>query len=104
MMDYRKHLHDAAPSLPLVEICPLALLTDPQGNLLMVRDQEDIYWHLMGGWLGPDETIRECLEEKYNAFPYVPFGKPEIVNCRYGNDANLIGALRFHLERMKEEN
>ena len=62
MIDYRKSLHDAAPGLPLVEICPLALLTDPQGNILLVRDQGDIYWHLMGGWLTPNETIRECLQ------------------------------------------
>ena len=62
MIDYRKSLHDATPGLPLVEICPLALLTDPQGNLLLVRDPDDIYWHLMGGWLTPNETIRECLQ------------------------------------------
>ena len=37
MMDYRKNLHDAAPGLQLVEISPLALLTDPQGNLLLDR-------------------------------------------------------------------
>ncbi len=62
MIDYRRNLHDAAPGLPLVEISPLALLTDPQGNLLMVREPDDIYWRLMGGWLAPDESIRECLQ------------------------------------------
>ena len=62
MIDYRKTLHDATPGIPLIEICPLALLTDPQGNLLLVRDRDDIYWHLLGGWLGPNETIRECLQ------------------------------------------
>ena len=62
MIDYQKNLHDSAPGLPLVEISPLALLTDPQGNLLLVRGQDEIYWHLLGGWLSPDETIRECLQ------------------------------------------
>lgn len=62
MINYRKSLHDAAPGLPLVEISPLALLTDPQGNLLLVRDKDDIYWHLLGGWLSPNETIHECLQ------------------------------------------
>ena len=62
MIDYRKNLHDAAPGMALVEISALALLTDPQGNLLLVRDKDDVYWHLLGGWLGPDETIRECLQ------------------------------------------
>ena len=27
-----------------------------------MRGEDDIYWHLPGGWLGPDETIRECLQ------------------------------------------
>ena len=62
MIDYRKTLHDAAPGISLVEISPLALLTDPQGNLLLIRSRDEIYWHLMGGWLSPDETIRECLQ------------------------------------------
>ena len=62
MIDYRKNLHDAAPGISLVEISALALLTDPQGNLLLVRDKDDVYWHLLGGWLSPDETIRECLQ------------------------------------------
>lgn len=62
MIDYRKNLHDAAPGITLVEISALALLTDPQGNLLLVRDKDDVYWHLLGGWLGPDETIQECLQ------------------------------------------
>lgn len=62
MIDYRKNLHDIARGFPLIEISPVALLTDPQGNLMLVRDQDDVYWHLLGGWLGPDETIRECLQ------------------------------------------
>ena len=62
MTNYQKDLHDAAPGLSLVEVSPLAVLTDPQGNLLLLRDKDDIYWHLPGGWLSPDETIRECLQ------------------------------------------
>jgi predicted NBD/HSP70 family sugar kinase len=77
-------------------------------GIYAVQSVLDLQCYAIGGGISARkevaETIRECLEEKYNAFPYVPFGKPEIVNCRYGNDANLIGALRFHLERMKEEN
>lgn len=62
MMDYRKGLHDAACGLGLVEVCALALLTDPQGNLLMVRGKDEVYWGLLGGWLSPDESIGECLQ------------------------------------------
>ena len=35
--------------------------------------------------------------------PYLdfqPYGKPEIVTCKFGNEANLIGALAFHLKRV----
>ena len=44
------------------------------------------------------DTIRRCVDEKYDA-PFIPFAKPDIVTCKYGNDANLIGALSFHLNR-----
>ena len=46
--------------------------------------------------------VREKVDIAYaqSAFP-APFGKPEIVTCKYRNDANLIGALRFHLEYTK---
>ena len=77
-------------------------------GIYAVQSVVDLQCYAIGGGISARkevaETIRECLEEKYNQFPYVPFGKPTIVNCRYGNDANLIGALRFHLEQSKEEN
>ena len=44
------------------------------------------------------ETIRKHLKWCYD-IPNIPFRFPEIVPCRYGNDANLIGALSFHLDR-----
>ena len=37
------------------------------------------------------------FDRPFSVFPYTPFKKPEIVTCRYGNDANLIGALRFYI-------
>ena len=43
------------------------------------------------------QVIRTSLDTLFSVFPYTPFKKPEIVTCRYGNDANLIGALRFHI-------
>ncbi len=45
------------------------------------------------------ETLRQSVEEQFAMFPFVSFGKPEVVPCRYGNDANLIGALSFHLKK-----
>ena len=47
-------------------------------------------------------SIRRKVDDLYTAIPYTAFGKPEIVPCRYGNDANLIGALRFLLCEPKE--
>ena len=44
------------------------------------------------------DTIRRHLDKCFE-LPGIPFRKPEIVRCRYGNDANLIGALSFHLHR-----
>ena len=44
------------------------------------------------------ETIARNLYARFDA-PYIPFRKPEIVPCVFGNDANLIGALYFHLDR-----
>ena len=44
------------------------------------------------------ESIRKAVDELWAAYPFLAFGKPEIVSCRYGNDANLIGALAFHLK------
>ncbi len=48
------------------------------------------------------DIIREKVDVAYEISPFpAPFGKPEIVTCKYRNDANLIGALRFHLEYTK---
>ncbi len=46
------------------------------------------------------EKIRACVDRQFALVPLTPFGKPEIVPCSYGSDANLIGALAFHLERV----
>ncbi len=43
------------------------------------------------------DTIREAVDRQFASIPFTPFGKPEIVQCRHGNDANLIGALAIHL-------
>ena len=45
------------------------------------------------------QTIRAAVDRQFEVVPITPFAKPEIVSCRYGNDANLIGALSFHLKR-----
>ncbi len=44
------------------------------------------------------EVIRDAVDALFANQMLTPFGKPEIVTCTYGNEANLIGALAFHLE------
>ena len=41
------------------------------------------------------------MKHQREVMPLTPFGMPEIVPCKYGNSANLIGALSFHLKRMQ---
>ena len=43
-------------------------------------------------------VIRDAVERQFASVPFTPMPAPEIVTCRYGNDANLLGALQFHLE------
>ena len=45
------------------------------------------------------DAVRENLIPHFD-MPFIPFGVPEIVTCEFGNDANLLGALGFHLERI----
>ncbi len=74
-------------------------------GIYAVQSILDLECYAIGGGISArkevTETIARCMDEKYAEFPYVPFCKPRIVQCRYGNDANLIGALRFHLARIQ---
>ena len=45
------------------------------------------------------DAVRAGLEEIFTNVKMTPFSKPEVVICRYGNDANLLGALQFHRAR-----
>lgn len=48
------------------------------------------------------EMIREALRELNEVFPYsMPI--PEVVNCQFYNDSNLIGALYVHLKSREEK-
>lgn len=63
----------------------------------------DLQKYAIGGGISArkevTDVIRENVEKIFNDRPRVPFMKPEVVTCHYGNDANLIGALKFHLDR-----
>ncbi len=63
----------------------------------------DLQKYAIGGGISArkevTDVIRENVEKIFNERPRIPFLKPEVVTCHYGNDANLIGALKFHLDR-----
>lgn len=64
----------------------------------------DLQRYAIGGGISarPETTdlIRDAVDKLYEIHPYLPFSKPEIVTCKYGNEANLIGALAFYLEQV----
>ena len=71
-------------------------------GIYAVQSVLDLQRFAIGGGISarPEVTdaIRQAVDGQFAAIPFTPFGKPEIVRCKYGNDANLIGALRFHLD------
>ncbi|MBR2683033.1 MAG: ROK family protein [Atopobiaceae bacterium] len=47
------------------------------------------------------EVIRDAVNALFDNQTLVPFGKPEVVTCKFGNEANLIGALGFYLRNQE---
>lgn len=68
----------------------------PQATLDLLR-------YAIGGGISahPEATslIRAAFDGAYDPIAaFAPYSKPEIATCRFGNEANLIGALALHLE------
>ncbi len=61
MSDYAEELHKVVGTFPIVEMTPVVYLTDPQGNLLLVRSRSRCYWELPGGVMVPGESISACV-------------------------------------------
>ncbi len=64
----------------------------------------DLERYAIGGGISarPETTqiIKDAVDELFDPYvDFLPYGKPEIVTCKFGNEANLIGALAFHLQR-----
>ena len=61
----------------------------------------DLPRYAIGGGISarPETTtvIRDAVDKLFAEQMMCPFGKPEVVTCKFGNEANLIGALAFHL-------
>ena len=74
-------------------------------NLTILLDLEKV---AIGGGISSQpillETIRECLDEIYSdPGPYFDAALPktEIVSCRYGSEANLVGAYYYYTDAKK---
>lgn len=61
----------------------------------------DLPRYAIGGGISarPETTefVRKGVDHIFQIRQGLPFSKPEIVTCQFGNEANLIGALAFHL-------
>ena len=44
-------------------------------------------------------AVQTELDDLFARCPVFPMLEPELVRCRYGNDANMIGALKLFFER-----
>lgn len=72
-------------------------------GIMSLQATLDLQRYAIGGGISarPETTelIRKAFDGLYDPLAeFMPYGKPEIVMCRFGNEANLIGALAFHLE------
>lgn len=72
-------------------------------GIMSLQATLDLQRYAIGGGISarPETTeiIRKAFDNLYDPLgAFLPYGKPEIVTCRFGNEANLIGALAFHLE------
>jgi predicted NBD/HSP70 family sugar kinase len=65
----------------------------------------DLPRYAIGGGISarPETTtvVRDAVDKLFDEQMLCPFGKPEIVTCSFGNEANLIGALAFHLKNQE---
>ncbi len=62
----------------------------------------DLERYAIGGGISarPEATtlIAREVDHIFSLHEHLPFSKPQIVTCKFGNEANLIGALAFHLD------
>lgn len=72
-------------------------------GVLSLQATLDLPRYAIGGGISARPQTTELIRNKVDALfdqaeGLVPFGRPQIVRCAFGNEANLIGALAFHLQ------
>lgn len=74
-------------------------------GIYAVQSVLDLDRYAIGGGISQQpvvtESIRKAVDDLWAATVYTPVIKPEIVTCKFHNDANLIGALSFYLQNVK---
>lgn len=72
-------------------------------NIQSIMDVETVA--VGGGISGAPELLpllQKSLDKVFDSLTFaLPMVKPKLVKCRYGADANLIGALKLHHDRVK---
>ncbi len=72
---------------------------------LMIINLQSIYdpeCFAIGGGISRQPLFLEYIRKNlkyYSSLCHLPVSEPEIRECKYHNDANLIGALKYHLDR-----
>ncbi len=90
MSDYRSNFHQIVGSFPIIEFSALIYLTDPQGNLLLIREGADQPWQLPGGVIEPNESVFECLQRTVLAATNVFVEKGSLIQLFSDGEMNYI--------------
>lgn len=72
-------------------------------NLQSILDPE---LFAIGGGISKQDLLISMIQEKldyiYNVFPIMTPSRAKVVRCHYDNDANLIGALKHHIDTINQ--
>lgn len=72
-------------------------------GILSLQSILDVEKVAIGGGISAAEALLPAIQTELDGIfarcPVLPMLEPELVRCRYGNDANMIGALRLFFEQ-----
>lgn len=70
-------------------------------GILSLQSVLDLQRYAIGGGISARPAATSVIAAEvnriYDSKTGLPYSKPEVVTCKFGNEANLIGALAFHL-------
>ena len=72
-------------------------------GILSLQNVLDVEKVAIGGGISAAEALLPAIQAELNSLfarcPVLPMLEPELVRCHYGNDANMIGALKLFFEQ-----